>query len=112
MTKVLKSNTCREWDELVTVPLFGFQDVDEYYKKTSPRYQLAKIQKPTIVLQSEDDPLISPDTIPNEDEIPGSVTIEISHKGGHVGFISGSSPLKPIYWLEERIIEILEPLFA
>jgi uncharacterized protein len=96
----------------VTVPLFGFKNVDEYYTKTSTRLHLAKIQKPTVVLQSEDDHLISPATIPSEDEIPCSVTIEISHKGGHAGFISGSSPFKPVYWLEERIVEILEPLFA
>jgi predicted alpha/beta-fold hydrolase len=112
VAKVLNSSSCREWDELVTVPLFGFHNVDEYYKKTSSRYYLKKIMKPTFIIQSKDDPLISNDAIPNEEEIPCSVTLEISHNGGHVGFISGSSPFKPVYWLEERIIEIIKPLYA
>lgn len=112
LSKILKLNTCRDWDENVTVPIFGFQSVDDYYKKTSPKFNLAKIQKPTIVLQSEDDPLISSEAIPREEEISSSVILEISGKGGHVGFISGTTPFKPIYWLEERIIELLKPVFT
>jgi predicted alpha/beta-fold hydrolase len=46
---------------------------------------------------------MTPDVIPTTEEISKSTTQEISEHGGHVGFVSGSWPWKPRYWLEERI---------
>jgi hypothetical protein len=54
-------------------------------------------------LHAKDDPFMSEDAIPNQDELPSSVELELSRTGGHIGFISGNLPWKPIYWLEERV---------
>ena len=44
------------------------------------------------------------DVIPTKNELSESVKLELTQKGGHVGFIGGSF-LKPQYWLEKRIVE-------
>ena len=30
-----------------------------------------------------------------------------SEHGGHVGFVSGTSPLRPVYWCEDQIVEFI-----
>jgi predicted alpha/beta-fold hydrolase len=37
---------------------------------------------------------------------------ELSAKGGHVGFISGHVPGKPVFWLDQRIPEYLQGYLA
>ncbi|MDH5515161.1 MAG: hydrolase, partial [Gammaproteobacteria bacterium] len=36
------------------------------------------------------------------------VTLELADHGGHVGFVDGSVPFKPRFWLEQRILEQLQ----
>jgi len=50
---------------------------------------------------------MSPRAIPDEHELSNSITLELSDRGGHVGFISGGTPKRPRFWLEKRIIENL-----
>jgi len=47
--------------------------------------------------------------VPDESELSDNVTLELSSKGGHVGFVSGKWPWQPDYWLEKRIPEFLTP---
>jgi len=96
-----------EFDDKVTAPLHGFSSAMEYYAKSSSRQYLNKISIPTLVIQAEDDPFMSPNVIPDEGELSDAVTLEIAARGGHVGFISGGTPIRPQYWLEDRIIEFL-----
>ena len=44
-----------------------------------------------------------PATIPFAHELGPGVTLELSRRGGHVGFIAGRWPWRPVYWLEDRI---------
>jgi predicted alpha/beta-fold hydrolase len=46
--------------------------------------------------------------IPKLDELAACVQLEITETGGHVGFVAGKNPLKPLYWLEQRIPEFLQ----
>ena len=91
-----------DFDNSFTAPINGFADAQDYYTKSSARQYLAEIQIPTLVIQSIDDPFMTPEVIPQEDELSDSVRLELSEKGGHVGFISGQL-WKPRFWLEERI---------
>ena len=45
--------------------------------------------------------------IPDESELSSAVTLELSDRGGHVGFIAGVLPWHPGYWLEQRIPEFI-----
>ena len=51
---------------------------------------------------------MTPNIVPNKDEVSLHVELEIYPYGGHVGFIQGSL-LKPEYWLEKRIVSYFNP---
>jgi len=95
------------FDENVTAPLHGFSNVHAYYREASSRQYLSKIATPTLILHALDDPFMTPEVLPQESELSSSVTLEISAKGGHVGFIGGNVPGNPVYWLDHRIPEFL-----
>ena len=99
--------TFKEFDDLVTAPLNGFADADDYWRRSSCRPFLRKIQIPTLLLHSVDDPFLPQDAIPSASDLSPSVQLELSTGGGHVGFIGGPWPWRPQYWLEERIPEFL-----
>ncbi len=95
-----------EFDNSITAPLNGFTDATDYYAKNSCKNVLPNITVPTLAIHSLDDPFMSPDVIPQDSEMSANVTIELSEKGGHVGFISGNLfELKLEHWLEKRIPE-------
>ncbi|MFC1684924.1 hydrolase [Pseudomonadota bacterium] len=100
-------NTIRKYDELVTAPLHGFADADDYYTRSSSRQYLSTIHVPTLIVHSKDDPFMTEDAIPTIDELSDQVTLELTEKGGHVGFVSGHIPFLPHYWLEKRIVQFL-----
>lgn len=99
--------TLRVFDDRVTAPLHGFSGVDEYYTRSSSRPWLAHIVTPTLLVHARNDPFLGPDGIPSPDELSPSILFELSDDGGHVGFVSGSSPWKTEPWLEKRIAEWL-----
>ncbi len=101
----------RDFDEHVTAPLHGFDSADHYYTVSSSRQYLKGIAVPTLVLHARDDPFMSEAAIPRGDELSETVTLELSPRGGHVGFVAGRWPWRPRYWLEERIPEYLEKYF-
>lgn len=96
-------NTIYDFDDLVTAPLHGFTGADEYYRKCSSRQFIPDIKIPTLILHAVDDPFMTPAVIPGNGELPPDVTLETSRHGGHVGFITGNTPLRPHYWLDERV---------
>ncbi len=100
---LLSLKTLREFDQLLTAPLHGFQSVDEYYQQSSSRQYLGGIATPTLIIHALDDPFMYPENVPNAQEISADVTLELSERGGHVGFIGGKIPGQPNYWLEQRI---------
>ncbi len=104
--------TLRDFDEYVTAPLHGFDGAEHYYAACSSRQFVSSIQTPTTIVHAVDDPFMPDDIHPNEDELSDQVTLELSSRGGHVGFVSGWNPIKPIYWLEQRVVHHLKQLFA
>ena len=99
------------FDEHVTAPLNGFSHVHDYYRESSSRQYLVKIDTPTLIIHALDDPFMTPEVLPQPEELSETITLEVSHKGGHVGFISGKVPGKPVYWLEQRVPELLSQFF-
>jgi len=98
-----KIRTLRDFDDQVTAPLHGFVDGADYYTKSSCRQYLQKIKVPTLLLQAKDDPLVGNNSLPEQYEMSAQVKLELSEKGGHVGFVSGNFPWKICYWLEQRV---------
>ncbi|MEN8175885.1 MAG: hydrolase [Pseudomonadota bacterium] len=93
------------FDDQVTAPLHGFRDVHHYYAASSSRQFLKDIRVPTLLIHALDDPFMFPETVPDESELSPPVVLELSRRGGHVGFVGGR--LLPEYWLEQRILDYL-----
>lgn len=100
-------NSFWQYDDRVVAKLHGFQDVHDYYNRSSSRQYLKSITVPTLLIQSVDDPFMTPEVLPGPDETSLHVQLEFTQHGGHVGFISGRIPLRPRYWLERRVPEFL-----
>ncbi len=98
--------TFQQFDHEITAPMHGFLSGTDYYEKSSSRYYLKEIKKPTLILHARDDPFMTPKTIPSLSELSQDTCLELSEKGGHVGFIGGTL-YKPEYWLEQKIPDFL-----
>ncbi len=102
----------REFDDHITAPLHGFADVGAYYHEAGSRQYLKSIERATLILQARDDPFLYPRGLPEASELSEQVCMELSEKGGHVGFVGGAVPGWGRYWLEERILGWLRKQFA
>ena len=91
------------FDEYVTAPLHGFKHVHAYYRTASSRRYLSAIQTPTLIIHALDDPFMTPKILPATSELSPQIQLELSPKGGHVGFVTGHIPGHPVYWLDVRI---------
>lgn len=100
-------HTIRDFDQCITAPLHGFASAKEYYAQSSCRQYLHSIHVPTLLVQAKDDPFMTHDLLPRPDELSPAVSLELTEKGGHVGFISGAAPWRADYWLEKRVPEFL-----
>jgi len=47
-----------KFDEMITVPMFGYKTREEYYDKSSSCWKIPFIKTPTLFMAALDDPLI------------------------------------------------------
>ena len=92
----------RDFDHLVTAPLFGFTSAEAYYARCSTGPQLDAIRTPTMLLSASDDALAPPAF---ETKNP-AIDVLVTRRGGHVGFVEGSV-LRPHFWAEARLLRWL-----
>lgn len=97
-------STVWEFDDRITAPLHGFSSAEDYYQKCSSSGFLKSITTDTLLIQSRDDPLIPMNAIPTEEMLSSSVELQLTDKGGHVGFISSNRG----NWLEQRILNFMQ----
>ena len=107
--KAMAARTFAEFDDWVTAPLHGFNGMQDYYDKCSSTKYLNGIERPTLIINALDDPFMTPEVIPPEEQLSEHVSIEISPGGGHVGFINGGTPWRPSFYLPDRILRFLQP---
>lgn len=105
-----QSKTFFQYDEAVTAPIHGFKSAEDYYTKNSSRQFLKYIETPTLIIHSWDDPFATPEIIPTQMELGDGVVLELSERGGHLGFVSRGNGLKSRFWLPERIVRYFSGL--
>ncbi len=109
LEQVMMARTLRQFDQVFTAPLSGFSSVDEYYSTQGSESVLGAISIPTYIVHSEDDPVLTSralhsDVVANN---PG-LTVCLTRKGGHVGFLSARPEGdRGRYWAENRVIDFL-----
>jgi len=111
-SKAMGAKTFADFDDWVTAPLHGFDGMQDYYDRCSSVQFLAGIERPTLIINALDDPFMTPEVIPDADELSAHVTLEVAQAGGHVGFIDGGTPWKPTYYLPQRILSFFKPYSA
>ncbi|MBX2880281.1 MAG: hydrolase [Granulosicoccus sp.] len=89
------------FDDALTAPLHGFANVHDYYEKCSSRQYLPAIKTPTWILCALDDPFFNESILPEENELSSSTTLELSRRGGHVGFIGDQARQRR--WLDHSL---------
>ena len=104
---VRRARTLRDFDNVVTAPLHGFRDTDDYWTRASAKPHLHGIRVPTLILNARDDPFLPAAALPTAAEVSRSVTLEFPERGGHVGFVSAPFPGN-IEWLPRRLLAFFE----
>jgi len=105
-----KAKTLYDFDDAVTAPVHGFYDAHDYYSRSSSLRFLSSIALPTLLLSASDDPFLPlevRDSVLMMARENSVLVAEMHERGGHVGFVSGHSPLDPHYYAEERLVEFL-----
>ena len=101
--RVLRARNLREFDDVVTAPLHGFRDTDDYWTRASSKPHLAGVGLPTLVLNAKNDPFLPARHLPRPPEVSALVLLEQPDEGGHVGFPSGTFPGN-LDWLPQRLL--------
>lgn len=105
------SQTLWDFDDVVTAPVHGFADANDYYSRSSSIRFIDRVRVPTLLLSAADDPFLPGAVLDDVQRIAAlnsNLTLEFPRAGGHVGFISGGNPFKPFYYAEWRVAEFLD----
>ena len=95
-----RTRTLHEFDDLVTAPLHGFRDADDYWARASSAPWLSSIRVPTLVLNAENDPFLPRAALHVATrQAARDVVLEFPATGGHAGFPGRDR------WLARRILE-------
>ncbi|PFH09007.1 hypothetical protein BCF11_1394 [Collimonas sp. PA-H2] len=103
--KMLRSRDLYEFDNIVTAPLHGFRNTEDYWHRASAKLVMNDITIPTLVLNAKNDPFLPPRHLPPK--AAASVTLEYPEQGGHVGFAVGNPPGR-LDWLPQRMLRFLQ----
>jgi predicted alpha/beta-fold hydrolase len=93
------------FDNVVTAPLHGYRDTNDYWDRASAKHVLGDITVPTLVLNARNDPFLPAIHLPRK--AARSVTLDYPAQGGHVGFAVGGLPGR-LDWLPRRLIHFFE----
>ena len=113
--KIRDLRTLEGFDDLITGPIHGFRDAQDYYRKSSSLPFLERIRLKTLLLSAVNDPMLPPEVLDEVRRIAArnpALHLEFTAKGGHAGFIAGSAPWRPFYYAEHRVGEFFADVFA
>ncbi len=102
---LLRAQNLYAFDNIVTAPLHGYKNTDDYWNRASAKHVLHDVTVPTLVLNAKNDPFLPARYLPQS--AASSVTLEYPEQGGHVGFATGLPPGK-LSWLPQRILRFLK----
>jgi uncharacterized protein len=104
---VARSHTLREFDNIVTAPLHGYRDTDDYWTRASSKPGLVFVQVPTLLINALNDPFLPAQALPTRQQVSSWIHLDFPQQGGHVGFSSPRFPGRA-EWLPERIFHFFE----
>ena len=99
--KMLLAKNLYEFDNVVTAPLHGYRDTNDYWHRASAKHILDDIHVRTLILNAQNDPFLPARHLPRK--ASSHVSLEYPKHGGHVGFASGTIPGN-LEWLSRKMI--------
>jgi predicted alpha/beta-fold hydrolase len=94
----------KDFDDVITGPLHGFRDAEDYYEQNSSLYFLDKICVNTLIINAKNDPFLSAECLPEQQASAWKhVHVEIPKTGGHCGFFPKNYQGQT--WSEERAVD-------
>ena len=113
---VERANSIWGFDNELTIAKLGFASVEEYYEASCPLYFMPNIQKPTLILYAEDDPMFDPAIVTDLKKIAqdnSAIKLMLTKYGGHVGYVSSKKCQNQYkdsdrWWAWNRIFEWIE----
>jgi predicted alpha/beta-fold hydrolase len=112
-SRLLAARSIEDFDDAVTGPVHGFAGSHDYYERSSSIHFIGRIRRPTLLLSSRDDPFLPSPVLERVRLVAADnpcLTVDFTDAGGHVGFVTGNSPLRPEYWAERRVVTFLDSL--
>jgi predicted alpha/beta-fold hydrolase len=108
VARALAASDFREFDDAATAPLHGFDGAEDYYARSSSGRYLDGIRVPTLLIHSRDDPFLPAAAVPESAPTTNPrISAAFTDRGGHVGFVTGSMPLRPEYWAEREAVRFV-----
>ena len=97
----------REFDEMITLKLFEFETVEEYYIKSSSKDDIEHLQIPSIFFNAENDKLSPVDTVDLSKTFHKNpnVILLLTKYGGHVCWFTG---IRPKRWFLDKALKWVE----
>ena len=80
------------FDNVVTAPLHGFKNTEDYWSRASAKPHMRSIAVPALALNAQNDPFVPAWSLPVAADVSASVTLWQPAEGGHVGFPSAPFP--------------------
>lgn len=102
---LLQARDLYTFDNIVTAPLHGYRNTEDYWDRASAKHILHDITVPTLVLNARNDPFLPARYLPQS--AAACVKLEYPAEGGHVGFATGAPP-GTLAWLPQRMLHFLE----
>ncbi|GAA4468284.1 alpha/beta fold hydrolase [Nibrella saemangeumensis] len=93
MQKLKEVTVWRDFDNFFSAPVNGYRDADDFYTQASAVNYMPGIIVPTLVLNAQNDPILSPECSPAW--LAGKhphIYLETPRSGGHVGFVVARDP--------------------
>ncbi len=89
---LLAARNLYEFDNVVTAPIHGFKNTEDYWLRASSKPHMNSIGVPALALNAVNDPFVPGWSLPKPGEVSASVTLWQPQEGGHVGFPSAPFP--------------------
>ncbi|MFS0490149.1 YheT family hydrolase [Leadbetterella byssophila] len=94
-----------DFDGRYTAPIHGYRSAFDFYEKASTKPLLHRVQVPTMIVQSLNDPFLGPECYePSDNPL---IQFILTRNGGHVGFMVQGQEYT---WTEKKALEFFQSL--